>query len=123
MKLINNSNNLEKRRLLRKKQTQEEEIMWYLLRKNKSGLKWRRQVSIGHYVVDFYCYSKKVVLEIDGLHHTTEKGIEYDCVRSKFFDTQGIKTIRILNSEVQNSETLSTLVERVVHAVNRVMIG
>ncbi|MEI8223682.1 MAG: endonuclease domain-containing protein [bacterium] len=123
MKLINDGTNLKKRRQLRKKQTPEEETMWQLLRKNKSGLKWRRQVSIGYYIVDFYCHSKKVALEIDGLHHTTEKGVEYDSVRSKFFSTRGIKTIRILNSEIQNSETLSTLVERVVHCVNRVRIG
>ena len=123
MKLINNCNSLEKRRALRKKQTPEEETMWHLLRKNKSGLKWRRQVSIDHYIVDFYCYSKKVVLEIDGLHHTTKKGVVYDSIRSEFFSSQGIKTIRILNSELQNPKTLSTIVERVVHAVNRVRIG
>ncbi len=75
MKIINGTAHTEKRRLLRKKQTAEEEFVWKMLRGRKTGLKWRRQVSIGVYVADFYCAEKRIVLELDGSQHQEEKAV------------------------------------------------
>ena len=120
MVLINNKNNLEKRRSLRRNQTPEEDLLWQELRKNRTGLKWRRQVSIGSYVADFYCYKLKLVIELDGGQHLTEKNLEYDQIRDKFFESKSIIVVRINNQKIRSAETLSTLVERVVCAADRV---
>jgi very-short-patch-repair endonuclease len=50
--------------------------------------------------VDFYCPSKKLVIEIDGSQHFTEEGKEYDEIRTKFFEGLDIKVLRINNTEV-----------------------
>jgi very-short-patch-repair endonuclease len=73
MSFINNKESLIKRRLLRRNQTLEENILWEYLRKNNAGLKWRRQVGMGFYIADFYCHSKKIIVELDGNHHYEEK--------------------------------------------------
>ena len=70
------------------------------LKNSQIGFKFRRQHSIGGYVVDFYCPSKKLVIEIDGPQHFTKENTEYDKVRSKFFEGLEIKVLRFTNREV-----------------------
>ncbi len=120
MVLINNKNNLKKRRNLRKNQTTEEDLLWQELRKSRTGLKWRRQVSVGAYIADFYCHKTKLVIELDGLQHFKSKALEYDKIRDQFFRSKNITVIRISNQEIWSTETLSTIVERVVREANRV---
>jgi len=86
---------------LRKKQTPEEEAVWFLLRDNKLGIKWRRQVSIGPYIADFYCRKKQLALEIDGIQHAEHT--EYDADREKYFLSIGIRTLRFWNHEILSS--------------------
>lgn len=113
MTIINSIKNKEKRRLLRKKSTSEEKIVWDYIRGKSSGLKWRRQVSIGNYIADFYCYEIRTVLEIDGNHHYEQKNLEYDTLRTIFFNSLDIQVVRITNEQARNPHTLSTIVERV----------
>jgi very-short-patch-repair endonuclease len=120
MTIINTVHNKEKRRLLRKNQTPEEKVVWDILRGSKTGLKWRRQVSIGGYVADFYCYKKKLVIELDGVQHQELDAIEYDYIRDAYMKSLGITVIRISNQDIRADKTLSTIVERVVRAANRV---
>ncbi len=55
---------------LRKEMTEAEKLVWYYLKaKNFFGLKFRRQEPIGKYIVDFVCYDKKLIIEIDGGQH------------------------------------------------------
>ncbi len=55
---------------LRQRSTEAEKLLWrYLRAKQLQGLKFRRQQPIGRYVVDFVCFSKKVVIELDGGQH------------------------------------------------------
>ncbi len=54
----------EKRRDLRKNMTESEQLLWDELRNDKLGVRFRRQFSIGHYIVDFYCPTKKLSIEI-----------------------------------------------------------
>jgi very-short-patch-repair endonuclease len=51
---------------LRKSMTEAEKKLWYKIRKKQLGVKFRRQQPIGGYVVDFVCFDKKVIIEIDG---------------------------------------------------------
>ena len=104
MDKIHNLYNLrEHRKELRKNPTLQEEKLWWYLRKNQLGVKFRRQHSIGGYIVDFFCKEKKLILEIDGEVHNTKTAKEYDEVRDKFITSFGYFILRFYNSEVDNS--------------------
>jgi very-short-patch-repair endonuclease len=84
---------------LRKKSTDAERLLWKHLRaKQVEGFKFRRQQPIGNYIVDFVCLEKKVVIEIDGGQHASEK--ERDRERDNHFEKQGFKVLRFWNTEV-----------------------
>ena len=93
----------ERRRELRNNATPEEKLLWEYLRKEKLGVKFRRQHSIGFYVVDFYCPKMKLVVELDGKYHEEENNVEYDKIRTEFFNKFGIKVIRFKNVDVNNN--------------------
>ncbi len=96
--LYNQSKNLDKRKLLRKNQTPQEIILWMYLRGNKLGFKFKRQFSIGPYILDFYSPKNKLAIELDGFQHIDNK--EYDKERSKYLSVLGIRVIRFWNSEI-----------------------
>lgn len=99
---INNKKELEgRRRELRANLTPAELALWGLL-KNKQfhGKIFRRQFSVGNYIVDFYCHSEKLVIELDGAGHFTTEGMEYDARRDEFLTRQGLRVIRIENKKV-----------------------
>lgn len=91
----------QERALLRSNQTPAEEELWRLIRKHRlGGRKFRRQHSIGNFIVDFYCASEKLVIEVDGSVHDTPEAIANDEVRDETLQHLGYKVIRIRNSEV-----------------------
>ena len=55
---------------------------------------------MGPYILDFYCPSKKLCIEVDGVHHNTEEQLQYDTSRSEFLAKQGIKVLRVPNQIV-----------------------
>jgi len=71
------------------------------------GLKFRRQYSIGSFIVDFYCPEIKLIIEIDGATHSSEKEIIYDKERQKYLESLGLKIKRYTNTEIK--ENLSDL--------------
>ena len=89
-------------KILRKRPTDAEKLMWRHLRgKQLEGFKFRRQEPIGNYVADFVCYEKRIIVEVDGSQHCSEKDHE----RDRWFEGQGFKVIRFWNSEVlKNTE-------------------
>jgi very-short-patch-repair endonuclease len=100
MKIVDNL--LFASRNLRKDQTPWENIVWYYLRKKRfQGFRFRRQFVIGHYIVDFCCFKKKLIIELDGGHHNDKDNQEYDIERTKFLNSQGFKVIRFWNNEVE----------------------
>jgi len=104
MKIINNrSDLLHRRRELRNNPTQEEALLWSRLKNSQTDFKFRRQHSIGGYVVDFYCASKRVVVEIDGPQHLQKENLEYDKIRSNYFESFNIKSIRFKNIEISTN--------------------
>jgi very-short-patch-repair endonuclease len=100
-RIINNFQRKGVRKELRKNQTPQEIILWSKLRNNQTNQKWKRQVSIGPYIADFYCSKKLLVIEIDGSQHLENK--EYDKDREQYFLNLGIRTIRFWNNEINTN--------------------
>ena len=114
MKVHNNSKFLDRRKELRRNSTSQEEILWEELRNNKLGYRFRRQHSVGGYILDFYCFAKRLIVEIDGDSHNSTK--EYDEVRDKYFSDLGYTTLRFKNKEVDDS--LAKVVKKIKEASN-----
>ena len=90
-------------RELRKNQTDAEELLWSRLRRKQIlGVTFNRQKPLGRYIVDFYSFAAKLVIELDGSQHFEPKAIAYDLERTKFLETQGLKVIRFDNLQVFN---------------------
>lgn len=85
----------------RKNQTEEEELLWQELRNNKLGFKIRRQHPIGVFIADFVCLDRRLVIEVDGGYHLSNK--EFDDVRTEFLNSQGFAVIRFTNEEVKSN--------------------
>ena len=86
---------------LRKKQTPAESKLWTLIRnKQLGGFKFRRQHVIFSYIVDFYCHSEKLVIELDGPIHNASKAREYDQKREAWLKANGYRMLRFKNAEI-----------------------
>lgn len=104
---IFNKKELEPRRKeLRNKSTYAEVFFWQQVKGSQlEGRKFRRQTSIGSYVVDFYCPEEKLVIELDGEVHFNEESMKYDAERTKYFESLGLAVIRFENNVVlKNNE-------------------
>lgn len=84
---------------LRKHMTQQEWNLWYFYLRNHK-LKWYRQRIIDRFIVDFYCHTAKLVIEIDGGQHYTEQGISYDTERTQVLEGYGLKVLRYTNKQL-----------------------
>ena len=62
--------------------------------------KFRRQFSIGNFILDFYCVKLKLAIEVDGMTHYNEIVFEKDCNRQKYLESLGIKVIRFNSQDV-----------------------
>lgn len=101
---------LKKAKLLRSKMTAAETKLWDRLKaKQIGGLRFRRQHPINIYIVDFYCHSKRLVIEVDGEIHNSQ--VEYDNDRTKDLEFYGLKVIRFSNYETENN------IENVIHKI------
>lgn len=91
----------ERRKKLRSSLTPAEAFFWKKLQNSQvEGRKFRRQHSIGAYIIDFYCSSEKLAVELDGMPHFTEEGKEHDRKRTEYLRSLGIREIRFENAEV-----------------------
>ncbi len=88
-------------RKLRQRLTPEEITLWHCLRaKRFHNLKFRRQVPIGSFIVDFVCIQLHLIIEIDGPIHDQQK--EYDVAREDYLHLMGYKVLRFTNDQIQN---------------------
>ena len=88
---------------LRHNQTIPEQILWRAIRGRKlGGFKIRRQVQIGSYIVDFICYDKSLVIELDGREHLTPEKLEYDAKRTAFLKERNYRIVRYYNNDILN---------------------
>lgn len=99
--IFNKSKFLARRKELRKSLTLQELKLWFYLKSNKQGVKFRRQHGIGPYIADFYCKEKSLIIELDGSEHLKEK--EYDKERDDYVETLGIKVLRFWNDEIDKN--------------------
>lgn len=90
-------------RRLRRDMTIAEKKLWSLIRQNKQGVHFRRQVPVGPYVADFYSRQAKLVLEVDGSQHLQEEYLQKDIQRKSFFEKRGYSILRFNNLEVLNN--------------------
>jgi len=94
-----NANTINIARNLRKRFTDAEKLLWrYLRAKQLEGFKFRRQQPIGNYIVDFVCFEKRVVIEVDGGQHAVER--KKDKERDNWLKGQDLKVLRFWNNEV-----------------------
>lgn len=99
-KIHNIQKMVDRRRELRRYSTEQEKKLWEKLRKSQLGYKFRRQHSIGGYIVDFYCAETRLVIEIDGSSHDVLDQKEYDSVRDQFLKDLNHTVLRFKNEEV-----------------------
>jgi very-short-patch-repair endonuclease len=95
-------------RKLRNNLTDAEKRLWYNIRMKNLGVKFRRQVLIDKYIVDFACFDPRIVIEIDGGQHADS---EPDKVRDQWLETQGFSVLRFWNNEVM--ENLDGVLEKI----------
>ncbi len=84
----------------RKNPTKAEEILWQVLRRDSIKLHFRRQHVIGHFIVDFVCLEKSLIVEVDGDIHGTQ--VERDEERTNFLESNGFKVLRFSNEQIFN---------------------
>ncbi|MGB0175551.1 MAG: endonuclease domain-containing protein [Owenweeksia sp.] len=101
MTLHNRKHLKETRRKLRNNLTPAEATLWkHLQRKQLEGRKFRRQHSVGNYILDFYLPAEKLSVELDGASHFTPAGEENDSVRDSYLAVVGITVLRFENKLV-----------------------
>ncbi len=93
----------ERARELRLRETPAEKVLWSKLSRKQLGVRFRRQHPVAYYIVDFYCHSLKIVIEVDGPIHETKENAAYDKIRSDHLQSFHIRVLRFTNQEVLNS--------------------
>lgn len=102
-------------RKLRREQTDVERRLWYALRNRQAGkLKFRRQQPLGPYIVDFVCFEKKLIVELDGSQHALPENVAKDLARTAFLEAQGYRIIRFWNHDV--NEDIDCVIEAIYRA-------
>lgn len=97
----------EERKVLRTFGTAAEAVLWTALKaKRLDGWRWRRQFSIGGYILDFYCPKAKLCVELDGASHFTPYGLEADAARTEYLNQLGIRVLRFENRVLKESPEL-----------------
>jgi very-short-patch-repair endonuclease len=88
-------------REMRREQTDAEKKIWHLLRDRRcGGFKFRRQVPVAGYIIDFFCEQASLAVELDGEQHAEPAEVEYDRRRTEVLKERGIRVIRFSDREV-----------------------
>ena len=102
---------------MRERATLAEQILWQKLKQKKiMGYKFRRQHSIGSYVVDFYCADLKLVIEVDGGYHNKKDQRDYDLDRQENVAIFGIRFLRFKNNDIINEPT--EVIRKIINFIN-----
>ncbi len=99
MPLPKNNKLLPRARELRKDMTQHERKLWYLFLR-RYPVKIYKQRIINNFIVDFYCYEAKLVIEVDGTQHYMEKAAARDLERDQALKNLGLFVLRFSNYEI-----------------------
>lgn len=98
MRLGGDKETLKRARQLRRDTTLPERLLWAALRRRQTGLRFRRQHPAGAYILDFYCPSARLCVEVDGTHH--DMTAPDDELRDRWLEQQGITVIRVAARDV-----------------------
>ena len=99
---------------LRKQATRQERRLWYNFL-SEYPVRFQRQKTVGGYILDFYCHSVKLGIELDGSQHYTEQGVRADEERSAALEKYGVRVLRFSNYEIdRNFEGVCMQIDRVV---------
>ena len=102
--LYNDETKKSQRKTLRNNMPETEKILWNKIRRKQLlGIKFRRQCSVGAYIIDFFSFEKKLAIEIDGDSHFIVKAQTYDKKRTEFLKKNNIQVIRFTNVEIVNN--------------------
>ena len=99
MTIPKDNSQLENARRLRREMTPHERKLWYLFLR-KYPVKIYKQRIIGKFIVDFYCASAQVVIEVDGSQHYEPQEMAYDIERSAFLSALGVEVLRFSNRDI-----------------------
>ena len=105
---------LDRARRLRREMTEAERELWRLLRDRPLvGVKFRRQVPIGNFIVDFCCVEARFIIELDGSQHAEQEAA--DELRNRFLAAEGFRVLRFWNDQVLNGAEF--VVEKILAAI------
>ena len=108
--------NLENARRLRREMTPHERKLWYLFLR-KYPVKIYKQRIIGSFIVDFYCASAGLVIELDGSQHYGLKESAYDWERTVYLESLGLIVLRVTNREIDcEFQSVCEQIHRVIQA-------
>ncbi|MEM1054676.1 MAG: DUF559 domain-containing protein [Bacteroidota bacterium] len=118
MRRFNRTNQKAIRQHLRREATPAERSLWTALRGNRLGVRFRRQHGVGPYVLDFYCPSARLAVELDGAAHDDPSVQDYDDVRTRWlWEEHRIRVLRFENRTVfEQPEAVVGVIREVVTA-------
>ena len=113
--LKKNNKLLNVAKILRRNMTRQEKHLWYgFLR--YYPVKIYKQRIIDHFIADFYCHSARLVIELDGSQHYTNRGKTHDSARTEILEKYGICVLRFSNKDVDdNFEGVCRMIDRVIN--------
>ena len=102
-------------RILRRNMTRQEKHLWYdFLR--YYPVKIYKQRIIDNFIVDFYCYNARLIIELDGSQHYTNQGKVHDEARTEILERYGIYVLRFSNKDVDdNFEGVCRMIDIVIN--------
>ena len=113
--MYHNSNLTSRAQDLRKNMTKEERRLWYEYLHNYP-FRFRRQVTVGSYILDFYCAAAKLAIELDGSQHYDSMQQQYDAKRTAYLSRQGIYVLRFSNTDIlQNLRGVCQMIDITVN--------
>ena len=114
MTIPKDNSQLENARRLRREMTSHERKLWYLFLR-QYPVKIYKQRIIGKFIVDFYCASAKLVIELDGSQHYESQGMAHDLERSAYLTALGLEILRFSNRDVDTDfRGVCTQIDRMI---------
>jgi very-short-patch-repair endonuclease len=92
-----------------------EQRVWSKLKNDQLGVKFRRQVPYGRYILDFYCAKAKLCVELDGSQHYTNEGIQKDLARDRYLQEQGIEVLHF--SDIDTLKNTSGVMQAIYEKI------
>ena len=120
MAVTKNNRMLPRAKELRREMTPQERKLWYLFLRHYP-VKLYKQRIIESFIVDFYCASAKLVIELDGSQHYTDQGKNYDEERTRILNSYQLKVLRFTNHEVDAD--FSTVCNKIHYEIQKRLAG